>query len=400
MNGGKMQGVFKGCHNFDRIGPAIKYKCMALLQSIINHPQAWPFMEPFDPKVWDAPKYRDVISEAMNLGRIRSKLRNNQYSHPVEFVQEIELTFENAMRYNPQTNSYHKMAKNVLQHFYSQWKPIGIEIARTINQETLSGQKALSSVKPKSLKFISAQSMASMNSTAEWKHESHTSGHGLLRDSKKGDIFNPITKDFCITLLHSLINHPQCWPFMEPLDSSKWNAPYYHTVILNPMDLGTVRSKLGDNKYSGPREFADDVELVFNNAIKYNPSGSEYHRVAENLLEHFQFQWKFIVTEIEKEVKKKDGHVVGIIMPSHRVFNADLSGSDEENAENATDLQGGRDHFNENGEDEWKNSEGEGDISPLSSSSNDDEGFEDQNHESDEFAEDEEEMDNHIYLNL
>lgn len=44
-------------------------------------------------------------------------------------------------------------------------------------------------------------------------------------------------------------------------------------IITNPMDLGTIARKLakeGSGGYLDHRDFAADVQLVFDNAMKYN----------------------------------------------------------------------------------------------------------------------------------
>ncbi|XP_039170305.1 transcription factor GTE4-like [Eucalyptus grandis] len=41
------------------------------------------------------------------------------------------------------------------------------------------------------------------------------------------------------------------------------------------MDLGTVKSRLNKNWYKSHREFAEDVRLIFHNAMLYNPKGKK-----------------------------------------------------------------------------------------------------------------------------
>lgn len=50
----------------------------------------------------------------------------------------------------------------------------------------------------------------------------------------------------------------------------KFNILDYHDVIKEPMDLGTIRKKLSHNYYSGVRDFAYDMNLVWKNCYKYN----------------------------------------------------------------------------------------------------------------------------------
>ena len=48
----------------------------------------------------------------------------------------------------------------------------------------------------------------------------------------------------------------------------------YFEIIKNPIDLGTIKQKVEDKKYSSFKEFFTDVELVWKNAETYNEPGS------------------------------------------------------------------------------------------------------------------------------
>ncbi|KAF2302629.1 hypothetical protein GH714_000465 [Hevea brasiliensis] len=78
------------------------------------------------------------------------------------------------------------------------------------------------------------------------------------------------------------------------IDVVKLNIPDYFTVIKNPMDLGTVKSKIASGAYSSPLEFAADVRLTFSNSMKYNPPGNDFHFMAETLSKYFEARWKAI----------------------------------------------------------------------------------------------------------
>jgi len=65
--------------------------------------------------------------------------------------------------------------------------------------------------------------------------------------------------------------------FNDPVDPLALNIPHYTSIISNPMDLGTIRKKLEDFKYTSLKDFVLDIELVFTNALKFNPPESEFH---------------------------------------------------------------------------------------------------------------------------
>ena len=67
-----------------------------------------------------------------------------------------------------------------------------------------------------------------------------------------------------------------CWKakggyfFHEPVDPSKYNIDDYFDIIKDPMDFGTVRRKLSHNVYENVNQFIIDMNLVFDNCVRYN----------------------------------------------------------------------------------------------------------------------------------
>ena len=55
-------------------------------------------------------------------------------------------------------------------------------------------------------------------------------------------------------------------------------APGYFKEIAHPMDLSTIRSKIG-SEYNSFADFDDDVKLMLDNCVKYNGTGSDFTRV-------------------------------------------------------------------------------------------------------------------------
>ncbi|CAK7350321.1 unnamed protein product [Dovyalis caffra] len=96
----------------------------------------------------------------------------------------------------------------------------------------------------------------------------------------------------CSALLKSLMAHPAGWVFNRPVDPVALKIPDYFTIISNPMDLGTVKSKLGKNFYASTDEFAANIRLTFSNAMLYNPPTNNVHKMAAELNEIFETRWK------------------------------------------------------------------------------------------------------------
>ncbi|CAL0329890.1 unnamed protein product [Lupinus luteus] len=108
----------------------------------------------------------------------------------------------------------------------------------------------------------------------------------------------------CTTILKSLMSQKHSWVFNKPVDPVALNIPDYFTVISQPMDLGTIKSKLDKNIYFSIEEFAVDVRLTFSNAMTYNPPSNDVHLMAKDLNKLFERKWK----DLEKKWKCEDEH--------------------------------------------------------------------------------------------
>ncbi|KAE9466739.1 hypothetical protein C3L33_01346, partial [Rhododendron williamsianum] len=91
----------------------------------------------------------------------------------------------------------------------------------------------------------------------------------------------------CSQILVKLMKHKSGWVFNAPVDAVALGLHDYHRVIKNPMDLGTVKSRLDKKEYKTPLDFAGDVRLTFDNARMYNPKGSDVCVMAETLVALF-----------------------------------------------------------------------------------------------------------------
>ena len=57
----------------------------------------------------------------------------------------------------------------------------------------------------------------------------------------------------------------------------------YPAIIKKPMDLGTLKKNLKDNKYSTIDEALADLQLIWTNCKTYNMEGSEIWKLAHQL---------------------------------------------------------------------------------------------------------------------
>ncbi|XP_022098664.1 BRCA2-interacting transcriptional repressor EMSY-like isoform X2 [Acanthaster planci] len=91
--------------------------------------------------------------------------------------------------------------------------------------------------------------------------------------------------------------------FTRPVAASE--APGYNRVIKYPMDFGTVKRKLENGRYDNFADFHNDMMLVHNNCVQYNPPGHEIRRDCEEVFQFYTAEYKKLIERWEKLSPKK-----------------------------------------------------------------------------------------------
>jgi hypothetical protein len=123
----------------------------------------------------------------------------------------------------------------------------------------------------------------------------------LLRQESASDrahrIPAPLKK--CAELLKEIAKHPHAAWFLEPVDHVRLNIPDYPQIITRPMDLGTIRKKIEDNVYDTVEGFAEDVRLVFRNAITFNTMrDNPVHIAAREMSNRFEERYRVLTSQL------------------------------------------------------------------------------------------------------
>lgn len=139
------------------------------------------------------------------------------------------------------------------------------------------------------------------------------SGHNI----GLGKFSNQILKN-CRTLLERLMKHKHGWVFNQPVDTEGLGLHDYFDIIKNPMDLGTVKSRLETNLYKSPIEFTEDVRLTFRNAMTYNPKGQDVYMMAEQLSKIFEEKWPTVEADYMRELRLSMDSEVSLQTPTSK----------------------------------------------------------------------------------
>jgi len=95
-----------------------------LVKGLLKHKDGWPFDRPITKA--DAPDYHLCVRYPMDLGTIRGKLNDMQYTSNQEVINDIKLVFSNCYSYNMENTEEYGCAERLEKFFTSQLKVQGL----------------------------------------------------------------------------------------------------------------------------------------------------------------------------------------------------------------------------------------------------------------------------------
>lgn len=96
-----------------------------MLYQLWKVPQSWIFQEPVDPVKLEIPDYLEIIKKPMDFDTIRKRLLQNDYGSLQEFLDDLELTFENCIQYNG-NNPVGRLCLTVKEEYQKMYKQLNI----------------------------------------------------------------------------------------------------------------------------------------------------------------------------------------------------------------------------------------------------------------------------------
>nr|XP_046216646.1 bromodomain adjacent to zinc finger domain protein 2B-like isoform X14 [Oncorhynchus gorbuscha] len=93
--------------------------CRVLLAELEVHQDAWPFLNPVNPK--SVPGYKKVIRKPMDFSTIREKLVNSQYLNLETFIIDVNLVFDNCEKFNEDHSDIGRAGHNMRSFFQKRW---------------------------------------------------------------------------------------------------------------------------------------------------------------------------------------------------------------------------------------------------------------------------------------
>lgn len=91
--------------------------CKKVLALLMSHRYSFPFLQPVDYVALKIPDYPLVITHPMDFGTIKTNLDKGNYESVDEFIENVNLVFDNACTYNPPGSDVYIMAQTLREIF-------------------------------------------------------------------------------------------------------------------------------------------------------------------------------------------------------------------------------------------------------------------------------------------
>lgn len=275
------------------------------------------------PTVWD--QYRQLIDRPVDISFIEQNLRDNRYSSLGAFRKDVELLHQNAVTFNGAQHDVTTWAKGTVKQIDERLAAISAEEPqKPAKQEpkqmpTRHAEPRNPPPPPKAKEPRPTPAAPAEKSSDNQIYALLPSGlPNIRRDSTKTDsdrpkrpIHPPKNKDlgmapksgknkkkpelrFCEEVLKEVM-HSKNWQqnqwFTTPVDPVALNIPTYHSIIKQPMDLGTMNEKLQRGEYESAKDFKSDFNLIVKNCVKFNGEPHPVTDAVKQLEALFEKKW-------------------------------------------------------------------------------------------------------------
>lgn len=287
------------------------------------------------PHLWE--DYSQKITNPVDISVFEMKLREDKYVNYGALKTDIELLYENSVKFNGETNPITEGARSVrdailtrLPELYRAEEPSKPEkgkahptrqtepraAAQSRRQSQPQSQPRVPAMSPKPKPTPPAQPMqqASASSSAPAFAIQPNGMPQIRRDSTREDgdrpkrpIHPPKNRDldyasgnrkklepeqrfFDIVLeevkrgKHFALNQ---W-FLTPVDPVALNIPTYFSLVKKPMDLDTMTRKNREGEYKSVKDLEKDMKLIVHNAELFNGEHHEVTHLARRLEDLFK----------------------------------------------------------------------------------------------------------------
>lgn len=286
--------------------PAYNWQLRAskALKHLAKLPAAEPFLEPVPDDFLD---YHEVIEKPMDIGTIQEKLSQGAYNDPSKIAADVAQVWTNCRAFNKANADIVADATSCEKAFIQYWIAEGVyQGGKTAKVADSSGRSVAPYIADKiapaapgsgrafrSTAPAPAVRPAPMRTLGGAPAKEGGGPDSLSKSLDPSPFSQPAVPDWHETarkVLYRMINFvtEATW-FVDPVSAE--DAPDYHQIVQNPMNLSTVLEKVKSGEYATPAEVEADVELIWKNAALYNGLEHPVAKAAAKARESFNKIW-------------------------------------------------------------------------------------------------------------
>lgn len=305
-------------------------KAKRILNKLLKHKASFWFRQAVDPIRDGAPDYFKYVKTPMDLGTVQTKLDSAQYRTLKEFENDIRLVFSNCYVFNPRGTEVYNEGQALEALYEKEWAKIsgqaqGADVNMTIIESPAQTPTEVAPPvsKPSSKPIVTKPATVPSPSTvtppkitttvkanvvppAATPPASFTPTPSPIANAKPVTVPRPpapkvtngVVKtektdmEKCQAILQKILQNKLSAEFRQPVDPELQGIPHYRQIITNPMDFGTVKTKLKKGKYTTPKEFDHDMRLVFRNCYTFNPPDNPVFQQCKLLEKEYSKLWQ------------------------------------------------------------------------------------------------------------
>ncbi|GIX96282.1 histone lysine acetyltransferase CREBBP [Caerostris extrusa] len=103
----------------------LRQALMPTLENLYKQdPESLPFRQPVDPVQLNIPDYFEIIKKPIDLSTIKRKLDTGEYQDPWQYIDDVNLMFNNAWLYNRKTSRVYKHCSKLAEVFEQDIDPV------------------------------------------------------------------------------------------------------------------------------------------------------------------------------------------------------------------------------------------------------------------------------------
>lgn len=275
-----------------------------LLEAVVTHtdPSGRPVSELFQklPSKVHYPDYYAVIKEPIDLRTIAQRIQVPYYKSVNSMAKDIDLMVKNAKTYNEPGSQVFKDA-NTIKKIFIQRKT-----------ELEHGEPTKSSLRIRNRKSGQGDGLSGVSTTLQYGSESeedpvlsgsvcYDEGESEAESqSSSMDMSNPIFQLYeAVRGARNSQGQVFSLPFQH-LPSRREYPDYYHQIKL-PISLNQIRLKMKNGEYESVEQIEADLNLMFENAKRYNMPNSSIYKRAFRLQQIMQVKRKELLRRDDED---------------------------------------------------------------------------------------------------